>query len=151
MDDPENELEEFLASKPAWVRTVLQQGESHLAPENFLEWLDFVDAGLIEQYEQILRHIANEWKKYRDRTKREYGTIFGSLMVPKGSPGRPKSEAIRIEAQQLKNEGLSYAQIALRLNQKHGRADITRESVRKLLSRPSRQSAQAPSPDKTQN
>jgi hypothetical protein len=58
---------------------------------------------------------------------------FRGLMRRATPKGRPRKDALADEAAKLKISGLSYAQISLRLNQKHGQGTTTKESVRKLL------------------
>jgi hypothetical protein len=86
---------------------------------------------------------------YREAVDAWYRHTPG-LEIKKGKPGRPRKDGLAMQAAQLKNAGLSYAQIARRLNQEHGQAVVTRESVRKLLSRVSKFPAPPPYKDKTQ-
>jgi hypothetical protein len=67
--------------------------------------------------------------------------------------GAPRKDSLASEAAQLKEAGLSYAKIAVRLNQARGLKSDSKDyatggSIRKLLKR--REARQAPHPDKTQ-
>ena len=114
-NDPEKELQEFLASKPEWVQMALQSGNSQMTPQQRLWWMDESDE-LIEQYEQILRRIPRKWKQYRQRTVREFGTILGSILVSKGKPGRKKNVKLAERIWSLDAEGKSNREIQQMLN-----------------------------------
>lgn len=60
--------------------------------------------------------------------------LFRGSLIRAIRKGRPRKDALADEAAQLKKRGLSYAQISVRLNEKHGQGTTTKESVRKLLS-----------------
>jgi hypothetical protein len=97
---------------------------------------------LKRQYESILRHIPARWKEYCTIKSRVALEVVGP---PLGAPGRPRKDALAEEAEQLRSEGKSYAQIARALNLKYGQQTTTGEAIRKLLgSRKKR-----PTPDKT--
>lgn len=68
---PEKELEEFLASKPAWMRRVLQEDFSSFSRAEQLEWIVNQDrlGELKAEYEVILQKIPTRWKEYRKRLK----------------------------------------------------------------------------------
>lgn len=70
--------------------------------------------------------------------------------IKKGKPGRPRNDALADEAARLKRAGLSYAQIAGRLNRLHGKGTTTRENVRGLL-KSRRLKARKVPPDKTRS
>lgn len=92
-NDPEKELQEFLASKPEWVQTYFQEGISKLTLKEKSESIDKHEwlSGLTEQYEQILCRIPGRWKQYRAKIMREYGNTFGRLLLPKAVPGRKEN------------------------------------------------------------
>ena len=100
-NDPEKELQEFLASKPEWLQTHLQEGDSKLTFQEKLRLDKRKDkyeidtheriTELTDQYQQILCQIPELWKPYRARIMREYGNTFGPMMLPKGKPGRKKN------------------------------------------------------------
>lgn len=142
----EEELQQFLATKPSWLRKLLQLDFS-LSPDDHVAWSQSVwwwqDGGekkAREEYESILRRIPARWRQYRKRLKEN-----ALNDIPAGQPGRPRKDSIAEEATRLRSEGKSYAQIAILLNHKYPNNPTSPEAVRKLLdSRKQRRS-----PDKT--
>jgi len=66
--------------------------------------------------------------------------------------GAPRKDALADEAAELKKAGLSYAQIAIRLNGMHGKDTTTQENIRGLLkSRRLKPQKAATPPDKTRS
>jgi hypothetical protein len=131
----EEELRELLAQYPPWVERILWKNPS---PSNLRPY-----KGLLEKYETVLERIPKRWRDYR-RAKKLYAQRV--LGPPAGRPGRPRKDDVAKEAQQLKSEGKSYAQIARILNNRHSQSPTTKEAVRKLLT--SRKKPPA-TPDKT--
>jgi hypothetical protein len=131
---PEQEVEEFLASKPTWMEKALQ-GDFSLMPLG-LEWTSNLDRvfELTPKYERILRQIPAKWKEYRKERKRNYGSL-AQPMVPKGKPGRPSKSALAEEAANLRRSGMNNLQIAAELNKRPGEKKTTSEAIRKLLKR----------------
>jgi hypothetical protein len=134
---PEEELRELLAQYPRWVERILWINPS---PTNLRPY-----TGLLEKYESILQRIPEKWRKYRKAKELYAKRILGP---PRGQAGRPRKDALAEEAQQLKSEGKSYAQVARALNNMHGKGTTTPEAVRKLLA--SRKKERSTTPDKTQ-
>jgi hypothetical protein len=109
---PEKELEEFLASKPAWMRRVLQEDFSSFLPDELLEWINNQDKvfELNRECEHILRKIPARWEDYRRRRKQNSRPLV-QMLVQKGRSGRPRkdSEAEEYAALHLST---SYSEIA---------------------------------------
>ncbi len=108
--NPDKELEEFLASKPEWIRRYFQTGMVSLNQDELVEILQSSEIiTLTSEYEKVLQQVPVKWREYRKRLKRE-NNVFGSL-VPKGKPGRPvDSKAPEYFEQHSGNS--SYADIA---------------------------------------
>ena len=63
--DPEKQLEEFLASIPAWMRRLFQNGYGALSESELSECtFDSRVPPLREKYEAILQRMPARWKKY---------------------------------------------------------------------------------------
>ena len=139
---PEDELAEFLAAQPSWLRKILQLDHS-LSREVLLDWKQsdwLQEGGKIEQeYERLLKRVPVKWREYCDKRKRQ--ALEG---LPSAPPGRPRKDSLAEEAKHLRLAGKSHAQIAAELNRKHGAGTTNREAIRKLLSRKRRST-----PDKT--
>ena len=125
----EKELENFLADLPAWMQKGFQQGLSSLTQSEFNEWTKNQDnaANLLREYERKIWSIPARRRAYREA----WGVI--EVPLPANPEGRPRKDAIADQAKELKKSGLSYAQIAMRLNQEHGAGTTTKENVRGLL------------------
>jgi hypothetical protein len=132
---PEEELRALLAQYPPWVERILRINPS---PKNLHPY-----EGLLDKYESILQRIPEKWREYRKAKKLYAQRVLGP---PRGRAGRPKKDALAEEARQLKAEGKSYAQVALALNNTHGKGTTTPEAIRKLLT--SRRKDQSTTPDK---
>jgi len=130
------ELRELLAQYPSWVERILWKNPSatNLQPYE----------GLLEKYESIVLRIPEKGREYRKAKQLYAQRVLGP---PPGRAGRPRKDAVAEEAQQLKSEGKSYAQIARTLNSRHKESPTTKEAVRKLLT--SRKKERPPTPDKT--
>lgn len=113
---PENELEEFLTSVPAWMRKTFEIGFPSLSQPEMNEWFKNVDElhRLKHEYERILQSIPAKWRDYRKRLKREAeqsARFEAQFLVPKGKPGRPLDSKSQEYFKQHTDE-LSYADIA---------------------------------------
>lgn len=130
----QKELEEFLAALPAYRRKEFQQGLGSLTQDELSLWFrdEEKSSGLREEYERLLRREPAEWRKYRAREIEDFASIRSS-QLPANPKGHPRKDALAQEAAQLKNSGLSYAQIAIQLNRRHGEGTTTRERIRGLL------------------
>jgi hypothetical protein len=110
----QKELEEFLASKPAWMQRVLQAVFSFSSREEELEWIANQDKVIEQQpeFERILRQIPAQWQAYRKRLKQQSQPMLRMMgMLPKGMPGRlPDSKAEKYFA--LHANDASYREIA---------------------------------------
>ena len=134
---PEEELAEFLASQPSWLRKVLQLQFESLSPDEMLAWNQsdswWTDGGAkdLEKYREIIRRIPAKWREYRKRWVKGRDALMN--LAP-GQAGAPRKDALALEAKQLKSQGKSYTQVAIALNHRHGTGTTTPEAVRKLLS-----------------
>ena len=132
--NPKNELEEFLAGLPAIVRKIINfdYDFSHSSAEDreacgTFDWGSLSD--LRRHYERLLVQHPAEWRQYRKAFAKSM-----RLFVPPARPGRPRKDDLASKARHLQKAGMSYAQIAARLNNEHGKGTTTREAIRKLLS-----------------
>jgi hypothetical protein len=130
MTDPEEELATFLASQPSWRRKALQNDFSWSAQE----LLDYGhperrdDLSVREQYLGLLKRVPEKWREHRRQLRK-----IALSLVPKGSAGRPRKDALAHEARRLQQEGKSHAQIAASLNRKYGPGCTTAGAISKLL------------------
>jgi hypothetical protein len=134
--NPEKELEEFLASIPAWMQRCLLTGFGSLNQDEIREWsinLD-EDLRLTKEYERILQQIPAKWREYRKRLKVEAQPLI-EILVPKGKAGRPRKTALAQEAVELQQRGMNFPQIAAELNKRHGEDTTTLAAVPKLIKR----------------
>jgi hypothetical protein len=155
---PEDELAQFLAPLPQWLRKILWHDQSSMTDLELAAWIDSInpftadeleelkaDPGwqperypqtadeLRPDFEKIVQRCGTaEWKRYRDNARAAH------MHLPRGKPGRPRKDGLRNEAKALKDVGLSYAKVATRLNANLSDGDrVTPEAVRKLIkSRP---------------
>jgi hypothetical protein len=111
------------------MQKAFQQGLSSLTQGELTEWIENQDdaADLLREYERKIRSMPTKWREYRER----WGVI--ALPLSANPEGRPRKDALADEAKQLQNSGLSYAQIAIRLNREHGEGTTTKENIRGLL------------------
>jgi hypothetical protein len=136
--DPEEELEEFLAAQPSWLRKILQR-DLALSPDEVRAWLEsnwWQDGGDVErEYLRLLCRIPAKWREYRKRLKA--GALIG---LPSRPAGRPRRDSLAHDARLLQQAGKSPAEIAVLLRKKHaittpkGLREPTPEGIRKLLS-----------------
>jgi hypothetical protein len=117
-NSPEKQLEEFLASKPDWMRRMFQTGSNALTESELLEWCRNHEevTGLTDEYEQILQHIPAKWREYRKRLQRENHSFIDKLLVPKGKAGRKRNEQLAERIWQLDADGRSNREIQKALN-----------------------------------
>lgn len=142
---PENQLEEFLAPLPAWLKAALEQKDYSFATvEEQLESINNPSRAfeLRPEFERILRLIPAQWnaycKRFQDNLRKVRETEAQLLNVPKGKPGAPRKDALAQEAVALRKAGKNFPQIATELSNKYKEA-ISSEAVRKLVERsPSR-------------
>jgi hypothetical protein len=140
---PGEELEQFLAAQPSWLRKILQLDWSFTTDEELaLHESDWWQNGgkVEEEYLRLLRRVPEKWRDYCERKKLD--ALKG---LPKVPAGRPRRDGLAHEAEQLRLSGKSYAQTAKALNLKHGAGTTSAEAIRKLLSSRKRRTT----PDKT--
>lgn len=146
--DPEGDLEQFLVTLPACIRKEFESGVASLTQDELYERLK-VDVAthqrFLEEYRRLLWCIPARWSKYRNRES----AAWAQLLMPANPGGRPRKDALATEVLQLKKAGLSHAQIAKRINLKHGKESATAESIRGLLKSRRRESNKLLPPDKT--
>lgn len=108
---PEKELEEFLASKPAWMQRVLHEDFSSFSRDEHLEWISNQDrvTELRPEYERILQQIPTKWREYRKRLKQN-SQLLVQVLMPKGKPGRRRDS--RAEEYATLHPSKSYRQMA---------------------------------------
>ena len=140
---PEEELEQFLAAQPSWLRKILQLDFSFTTDEQLAlhesDW--WQSGGKVEQeYLRLLQRVPEKWRDYCERKKLD--ALKGLPTVP---TGRPRKDSLAHEAERLRLSGKSYAETAKALNRKHGSGTTTAEAIRKLL----RSRKQGRTPDKT--
>jgi hypothetical protein len=143
LNSPEEELDQFLAAQPSWLRKILERDYSLTADEhlawNKSDW--WQEGGKVEEeYIRLLRRVPEKWREYCQREK-----IDALNGVPTVRAGRPRKDGIAHEAEQLRLSGKSYARIARALNLKHGADTTTPQAIRQLL----RSRKQSHTPDKT--
>jgi len=139
---PEEQLEDFLASKPDWMRRYLQTGIESMTQGDFSEeskWDknhdDVFKLAVTRDYERILQQIPARWKAYRKRQKRENQWFVNEFLVTKGNAGRPRKDALAQEAVELHQRGMNFPQVAAELNKRHGKETTTPTAVSKLIKR----------------
>ena len=92
-NDPERQLENFLASIPEWMRRLFQNGYGALSESELSECtFDTRVPPLRAEYEAILQRMPARWKEYRQRVERELVAEFLPLLVSKGKPGRKPND-----------------------------------------------------------
>jgi hypothetical protein len=111
-ETPEKQLEEFLASKPAWMQRFLQTSIGLLSPDDTQEWGNNLGEAMRakDEHERILQLMPAKWKEYRKRQEAEAQPLI-QLLIPKGKPGRPPDSKAQEYFEQHSGD-LSYADIA---------------------------------------
>lgn len=137
---PESELEEFLASKPAWLERALWGEISSLSRDEQLEWINSQDEifRLRQQYESVLKRIPAKWNKYCQRCQKSWAETerqMARLLVPRGRAGARRKDALAQEAIQLQERGRNFPQIAAELDKRHGKGTTTTGAIAKLVKR----------------
>ena len=139
---PEEELEQFLAAQPSWLRKILLLDFALTRDEGTaLSESDWFQNGaeVEEEYIRLLQRVPERWRDHCERKKVD--ALKGLPTVP---VGRPRKDSVAHEAEQLRLSGKSYVQTAKALNLRHGEGTTTPERIRKLL-----KSRKDPTPDKT--
>jgi len=113
---PKDELEEFLASVPSWMRRTFETGFPSLTQDEINEWFKNVNElhRLKPEYERILQRLPDKWRDYCKRLKQEHeqSTRFeAQFLVPRGKSGRPLDSKAQEYFEQHSGD-LSYADIA---------------------------------------
>ncbi|MGA8152746.1 MAG: hypothetical protein WB952_17480 [Terriglobales bacterium] len=134
---PEEELEQFLAAQPSWLRKLLQFDFS-LTFDEHLAWTQsdwWQEGGKVEkEYLRLLQRIPNKWREHRGKVARN-----ALSTLPSARSGRPRRDLLAEEAKHLHEAGKSYAEVADILRDKYttmtakGKRHPTREGIRKLL------------------
>lgn len=156
-DSPDSELEQFLAALHPAHRKWLEKGINTLTKDEELEAtkaLNLEAPDFRMEYARLLQPFPSKLREYRKRYELEQTLAIRDLFpLPPIPEGRPRKDALADEAAQLMESGLSYARVAIRLNQEHPGENATKESVRKLIKNRKHKSAHgtAHPPDKTQS
>lgn len=145
----EGELQQFLAKLPDWKRKAVRDDINSMSREELKEFGEYLaqdsSGSLLDlnrKYQQLARRVPAEWGKYCEIERQH---VLADANLPKPVMGRPRKDALSVEARMLKDEGKSYQQIAISLNSKYGSGTTNREAIRKLLKRKTRRT-----PDKSQ-
>jgi hypothetical protein len=148
-NSPEKDIEVFLSALPARKRKEFQLGLNSLTEDELRERNDveqFDDNGLTEEYRRLLQRIPARWAEYQERNRNQFGHVF----FPGNPSGRPRKDDLAIEAEALRKNGLSWTQIAINLNARHGERITSRDGIRKLVkSRESKAGNTRQSPENT--
>ena len=130
--NPEKELEVFLASKPAWMQRFLLTGVGSLNHDDIREWCNnFHECQRVTgEYERILQQIPAKWKEYRKRQKLEAKPLIQSL-VPKATPGRKLNRELAEQIWTLDAEGKTNQEIQQTLKERG--VNISLEAVESYL------------------
>jgi predicted GTPase len=112
---PEKQLEEFLASKPEWIRRYFQKGMGSLNQDELVEMLQSGEIiTLTSEFERILQQIPDKWKAYRKRHEWEAKQLLRYL-VPKAPPGRKRNNTLAERIRNLHEAGKTSKQIQMHL------------------------------------
>lgn len=139
-NDAESDLAAFLAALPAYQRKQFEHGLPSLTQEEMDQWNAWMATApqqfdaLWQEYLRLVKRIPAKAREYREREIRDWAQNLTSLsLLPTNPEGRPRKDDLAAEAALLKKSGLSYAQIAMRLNREHGEGTTTKENIRGLL------------------
>jgi hypothetical protein len=156
-DSPESELEQFLAALHPALRKILEKGAGTLTRDENVEAVKAINLDAPDfrmEYVRLLQPFPPKLREYRKRYELEQAAVVRELFpLPPIPEGRPRKDDRADEAAQLKESGLSYARVAIRLHQEHPEEKFTKESVRKLIKnrKPKSAHSKASPPDKTQS
>ena len=124
---PDDELKEFLTTKPSWLQKFLQL-EYSLSPDEFSawqrsEWWWKDSEGKVEnEYLRLLQRCPAKWREHLERRKQ-----LALLDVPQTKRGRPRtSPKDDADILALEERGLNREQIAKQFG-------ITKDAVTKRL------------------
>jgi hypothetical protein len=140
-NDPEKQLEELLASIPAWMRRLFQNGYGALSESELAECT--FDSGvqpLREKYEAILQGMPARWKEYCRRVDREVVANFSPSFRSRGKPGRKPNDELAERIWSLSDAGNTSREIQAAL--KNDGINLTVEGIesyRKTRRRPRKQ------------
>jgi hypothetical protein len=132
LKSPEEEVDEFLASKPSWLRKILQFDHSFSSDEwlswNGNDWWPDAGASVQGEYERLLKRCPSRWREHCKRAQEN--ALKGTPSVRRG---RPRTDALADAAMQLHRAGKSPDEIAVLLRDKF--TIMTRKEARFLLLR----------------
>jgi hypothetical protein len=139
LKSPEEEIDEFLASKPSWLRKLLQfdfsiSSDEWLAWHKSDEWWRDAGASVNCKYENLVKRSSSRWSEHCRRSKEN-----ALKDVPSVRQGRPRKDALADAAMLLRRAGKSPEEIAVLLRDKFtemtekGFREPTPDGIRKLL------------------
>lgn len=140
-NEPEKQLENFLASIPEWMRRFFQNGYGALSGSELSECTFNGDVSPRRaEYEAILQRMPARWKAYRKRVERELVANFLPLFVSRGKPGRKRNDKVAERIWSLTDAGNTSRGIQAAL--KNDGINLTLEGIesyRKTRRRPRKQ------------
>ena len=129
--NPEKQLEEFLASKPEWMRRYFQKGMGSLNRDEIVETLQSSEIiTLTSEYKKILQLMPDKWKEYRKRQKLDAQPLI-QILVPKATPGRKLNSELAEQIWKLDAEGKTNQEIQQTL--KDRKVNLSLEAVESYL------------------
>jgi hypothetical protein len=139
LKSPEEEIDEFLATKPFWQQKLLRfdfsiSSDEWLAWYNSAEWWRDAGASAQREYESLVKRSPSRWSEYCQRSKES--ALKG---VPFVRRGRPRKDALADAAMLLRRAGKLPEEIAALLRDKFtemtekGLREPTPDGIRKLL------------------
>jgi hypothetical protein len=138
---PQQELDEFISTKPSWMKKALRLEHSSFTTEENIEWINHLDNLWLneQEYRRILRKIPAKWKGYCKKVKRQTEQLQKLerklLDLPKGLAGAPRTDGITLYAITLqRRKKLNIGQIADKLSKRYKKT-ILPEAVRKRIER----------------
>jgi hypothetical protein len=141
---PEQQLAEFLAAKPSWLRKIFQRHYDFTAEERkdmiSANWI-LVYADAHDEFLELLAQCPDKLRDYR-KLQRKIGAETALIGVPSLPSGAPPKDWLKDEAWELHQTGMSHPAVAVELNKRHpdlkdakgNPRPITAEVVRKHLS-----------------
>jgi hypothetical protein len=140
---PEQELEQFLAQKPPWLRKAVQRlsltDDEQVEMAGVASWPEeFGQAH--DEYLQLLELCPDQLREYRIRAEKD-GAASALFGVPRLPAGAPRKDWLAQECWEFQQAGMSQPEIARELNLRHPNLTdkkgnlrpITEEVVRKQL------------------